>query len=92
MFALRRFAPSFSASSARAFSSSPSSQAAKFTLVGRLARPAELRTSSRGEEFVIYSVACKDTNKADSPASFYNVAKFSLTDGSKSMLLSLPKG
>ncbi|KAK7534320.1 ssDNA-binding protein [Phyllosticta citribraziliensis] len=91
MFALRRFNTTLSAS-ARSFSSSPRSQLAKFTLVGRLARDPELRTSSKGEEFITYSIACRDGNKGNSETSFYNVSRFGLTDGLKSLLLSLPKG
>ncbi|KAK7615979.1 hypothetical protein IWX50DRAFT_651226 [Phyllosticta citricarpa] len=91
MFALRRSAAILSAP-ARSFSSSARAQKASMTLVGRVARDPELKTTSRGEEFITYSIACKDGTRVDSGVSFYNISKFSLSPALKDLMMDLTKG
>ncbi|KAK7524327.1 hypothetical protein IWZ03DRAFT_411108 [Phyllosticta citriasiana] len=91
MFTLRRSAAILSAP-ARSFSSSARAQKASMTLVGRVARDPELKTTSRGEEFITYSIACKDGSRVDSGVSFYNISKFSLSPALKDLMMDLTKG
>ncbi|MCJ1249321.1 ssDNA-binding protein, mitochondrial [Trapelia coarctata] len=83
---------SFRASTARAFSTTPSSQVAKITLVGRLAAEPELTSTSTGQDMVRYSLATSYGPKENRQTSWWRVASFAEEGKGRERLLGLGKG
>lgn len=81
-------APSFT----RAFSSTAAREVAKITLVGNLAGPPELSTTSTGREILKYSVASNQGRGDSQKTSWFRVTAFENEGPRRDYFQSLPKG
>lgn len=89
MYALRVAPRAF----ARAFSTTPRTNLAKMTLVGRLAAEPELISTQSGQELVRYAVGTSHGSPEKQTTTWWKIASFA-EDGSRlrEKLLSLQKG
>lgn len=80
------------APTSRAFSSSPRSALSKFSIIGRLAAPVEIITTSSGRELCRYALGTNHGHGEHKATSWWKVAAF-LPDGpQRDTLMSLGKG
>ncbi|KAK2026509.1 single-strand binding protein family [Colletotrichum somersetense] len=77
---------------ARAFSTSPSHNVARITIVGNLADTPELQATSTGREIVRYSVASNSGPRDNRQTSWFRVTSFEPEGPRRDFLQSLPKG
>lgn len=76
----------------RAFSSSPASQLARMTLIGRLTKDAEVRPTHAGKDAVRYTVATSYGPKDNRRTNFWNIMYFVENEGRKEFMANLSKG
>lgn len=89
MFSLRRTLGT--ASVRRAFSTSIARHdAAKITLLGRLAAEPEITSTSTGKEIVRYVIGVSPG--IDKPPAWYRITSFEPSERDKAYLASMPKG
>ncbi|TDZ24384.1 Single-stranded DNA-binding protein RIM1 [Colletotrichum sidae] len=77
---------------ARAFSTSPSHNVARITIVGNLADTPELHTTSTGRELVRYAVASNSGSKDNRQTSWFRVTSFEPEGPRRDYLQNLSKG
>ncbi|EFQ28620.1 single-strand binding protein family [Colletotrichum graminicola] len=77
---------------ARAFSTSPSHNVARMTIVGNLADSPELQTTSTGREVVRYSLASNTGPRDNRHTSWFRITSFEPEGPRRDFLQSLPKG
>lgn len=80
------------ASAARAFSTTPSNNVARITIVGNLADAPEVVPTSTGREIVRYAVASNSGPKDNRQTSWFRVTSFEAEGPRRDFLQSLPKG
>lgn len=76
----------------RAFSTTPSRNLAKITIIGHLADTPELQATSTGHEIIKYAVASNSGPKDNRQTSWFRVASFEADGPRRDFLRSLPKG
>ncbi|OLN94056.1 Single-stranded DNA-binding protein RIM1, mitochondrial [Colletotrichum chlorophyti] len=77
---------------ARTFSTSPSHNIARITIVGNLADTPELQATSTGREILKYAVASNSGPKDNRQTSWFRVTSFEPEGARRDYLQSLPKG
>ncbi|KAK1598739.1 single-strand binding protein family [Colletotrichum navitas] len=77
---------------ARAFSTSPSHNVARITIVGNLADSPELQATSTGREVVRYSIASNSGPRDNRQTSWFRVTSFEPEGPRRDYLQSVPKG
>ncbi|GKT88087.1 ssDNA binding protein [Colletotrichum tofieldiae] len=77
---------------ARAFSTSPSHNVARITIVGNLADTPEIHPTSTGREILKYAVASNSGPKDNRQTSWFRVTSFEPEGPRRDFLQSLPKG
>ncbi|OHF00128.1 single-strand binding protein family [Colletotrichum orchidophilum] len=77
---------------ARAFSTTPSNNFARITIVGNLADTPELVPTSTGREIIRYAVASNSGSKENRQTSWFRVTSFEPEGPRRDFLQSLPKG
>ncbi|KAF6802380.1 ssDNA binding protein [Colletotrichum sojae] len=77
---------------ARAFSTSPSHNLARITIVGNLADTPELHATSTGREIVKYAIASHHGPKDNRQTSWFRVTSFENEGPRRDYLQNLPKG
>ncbi|KAK0379257.1 single-strand binding protein family [Colletotrichum limetticola] len=80
------------ASAARAFSTTPSNNVARITIVGNLADAPEVVPTSTGREIIRYAVASNSGPKDNRQTSWFRVTSFEAEGPRRDFLQSLPKG
>ncbi|KAK1462833.1 single-strand binding protein family [Colletotrichum melonis] len=80
------------ASAARAFSTTPSNNVARITIVGNLADAPEVVPTSTGREIIRYAVASNTGPKDNRQTSWFRVTSFEAEGPRRDFLQSLPKG
>lgn len=85
-------APRTAITTTRAFSSTPARHVAKLTLVGNLAGPPELSTTSNGREILRYAVASNTGRGDNQKTSWFRVTAFENEGPRRDYFQSLPKG
>ena len=76
----------------RAFSTTPTRNVARITIIGHLADTPELQATSTGHEILKYSVASNSGSKDNRQTSWFRVASFEGEGPRRDFLRSLPKG
>ncbi|KAK2000930.1 ssDNA binding protein [Colletotrichum falcatum] len=76
----------------RAFSTSPSHNVARITIVGNLADTPELQATSTGREVIRYAVASNSGSRENRHTSWFRVTSFEPEGPRRDYLQSLPKG
>ncbi|KAK1970342.1 single-strand binding protein family [Colletotrichum eremochloae] len=77
---------------ARAFSTSPSHNLARITIVGNLADTPELQATSTGREVIRYAVASNSGPRDNRHTSWFRVTSFEPEGPRRDFLQNLPKG
>lgn len=77
---------------ARAFSTSPTHNVARISIIGNLADTPELHATSTGREIVKYAVASNSGSRENRHTSWFRVTSFAPEGPGRDFLQSLPKG
>lgn len=91
-FVARRAAVAAPRLTTRAFSSTPARPVAKLTIVGNLAGPPELTTTTNGREILKYAVASNTGRGENQKTSWFRVTAFENEGPRRDYFQSLPKG
>ena len=76
----------------RAFTTTPPSQIARITIVGRLAAEPELTSTSTGQDMVRYAIGTSYGPKDNRQTSWWRVASFAEEGKGRERILGLGKG
>ena len=76
----------------RAFSTTPTRNIARITVVGNLAATPELQATSTGNDIIKYAVASNTGNSENRKTSWFNIAAFVPEGGRRDFITSIPKG